>query len=256
LICKGGPRRAIVALALIAGASAIAQQGTKIHMHRDSGYAADGFLYEPSGSVPAGGVLLIHDARGITDFVREEAQRLALAGCVVVAIDLYRGRTAGESQTPAQLASGLAADEVMHDLEAAIDFLQVQPNILGKPIGVVGWGLGGDFAIRLVLAGAQVRGVAITVAKLPYPAELAHLEAALLANVAGPDNPRLATAERQLHKRGKEVDIKVYSRARDNFFDPLDVSDFRPADALDAQQRIDRFIEEELRSGGQREIVH
>ena len=247
MIGKGPVWFAVAALAFTAGAPALAQQGTKIHMHRDSGYAADGFLYEPSGIEPAGGVLFIHDARGITDLVRDGAQRLALAGCVVVAIDLYRGRTAGESQTPAQLASALAADEVMHDLNAAIDFLRAQPNLAGKPIAVVGWGLGGDFATRLVLAGAQVRGVAITVAKLPDPAELTHLKAALLANVAGPDDPRLATAERQLHEHGQKVDIKVYPQARGNFFDPQDVSDFRPADALDAQKRIDRFVEEELR---------
>jgi carboxymethylenebutenolidase len=252
LICKGVAWCAIAALALIASAPAVAQQGTKIHMHGDSGYAADGFLYEPSGIEPAGGVLLIHDARGITDLVRDGAQRLALAGCVVVAIDLYRGRTAGESQTPAQLASALAADEVMHDLNAAIDFLQAQPNVAGKPIAVVGWGLGGDFGMRLALAGAQVRGLAITVAKLPDPAELTHLKTALLANVAGSDDPRLAAAERQLHAQGQKVDIKVYSQARGNFFDPQDVSDFRPADALDAQKRIDRFVEEELRSGGKR----
>jgi carboxymethylenebutenolidase len=250
LICKGLVWCAAATLVLSAGAPALAQQGTKIHMHRDSGYAADGFLYEPSGIEPAGGVLLIHDARGITDLVRDEAQRLALAGCVVVAIDLYRGRAAGESQTPAQLASTLAADEVMHDLNAAIDFLRAQPNVAGRPLAIVGWGLGGDYATRLALAGAQVRGVAITVAKLPNSAELTHLKAALLANVAGPDEPQAAAAERQLHALGQKVDIKIYSRARGNFFDPQDVSDFRPADALDAQKRIDGFVEEELGGRG------
>lgn len=250
MICRSVAWCVIAALALVAGTPALAQQGTKIHMHGGSGYAADGFLYEPSGIEPAGGVLLIHDARGITDLVRDGAQRLALAGCVVVAIDLYRGRTAGESQTPAQLASTLAADEVMHDLNAAIGFLQAQPNIARKPIVVVGWGLGGNFAMRLALAGAPVRGVAITVAKLPNPAELSHLKAALLANVAGLDDPRPAAAERQLHEQGQKADIKVYPQARGNFFDPQEVSDFRPADALDAQKRIDGFVEEELRGGG------
>jgi carboxymethylenebutenolidase len=247
LICKGVAWCVIAALAVVAGAPALAQQGTKIHMHGASGYAADGFLYEPSGKEPAGGVLLIHDARGITDLVREGAQRLALAGCVVVAIDLYRGRTAGQSQTPAQLASTLAADDVLHDLNAAIDFLHAQPNLAGKPITVVGWGLGGDFATRLVLAGAQVRGLAVTVAKLSDPAELVHLKAALLANVAGPDDRRLTSAERQLHDHGQKADIKVYRQARGDFFDPQDVADFRAADALDAQKRTDRFIEAELR---------
>ena len=108
MICKGVAWCAIAALALIAGTPALAQQGTKIHMHGGSGYAADGFLYEPSGIEPAGGVLLIHDARGITDLVRDGAQRLALAGCVVVAIDLYRGRAAGESQTAMAAEYGVA----------------------------------------------------------------------------------------------------------------------------------------------------
>jgi carboxymethylenebutenolidase len=251
LIHRRAQLAVIAALALIVSAAATAQQGTKIHMHRDSGYAADGFLYQPSGMEPVGGVLLIHDAGGISDLVRDEAQRLALAGCVVVAIDLYHGRTAGESQTAAQLASSLAADEVLHDLNAAIDFLQAQPKISGKPIAVVGWGLGGGFATKLVLGGAKVNGIAITVAKLPDPKELVHLKAALLANVAGPDDPALATTEHQLQSQGQKADIKIYPQARGNFFDPQATSDFRSADALDAQQRTDRFVEAELHGGGQ-----
>ena len=236
------------ALTLLVSAPVTAQQGTKIHMHLGSGYAADGFLYQPAVATPTGGVILIHDARGISDLVRDDAQRLALAGCVVVAIDLYRGRTAGDSQSPAQLGSGLADDDVMHDLNAAIGFLQAQPGIERKPVAAVGWGLGAHYAIKLALASAEVRAIAITAGQLDDAAELTRIKAAVTANLAGPEDPQLASWQRGMHDHGGQADIKFYPLAHAGFFDPLQSGVFRPDDALDAQRRSDHFVVDQLRS--------
>ena len=61
---------------VLAQDAAAAPQGTKIHMHgSESGYAADGYLFQPMGAGPFAAVLLIPD-RGIADFMRVAAQSL------------------------------------------------------------------------------------------------------------------------------------------------------------------------------------
>jgi dienelactone hydrolase len=113
-----------------------AQQASKVHMHGDAGYAADGFLWEPAEHRSGGAVLVIHGSRGLSAYVRDEAQRLSALGFVAVAIDLSRG---GQTTTE---------DDALHDLHAALSFLRAQPNVRADAIGVEGWDLGGSYALR------------------------------------------------------------------------------------------------------------
>ena len=109
-------------------------------MHAAEGYAADGFLFTPQGQGPFAAVLLIHDAEGLTDYVRAAAERLAAQGNLVVAIDLYRGRSGSTAQETQQLAHELSDADAMHDLGAALGFLRSLPNVRAGAMGVAGWG--------------------------------------------------------------------------------------------------------------------
>src|SRR4051812_55568 len=55
-----------------------------------------GFVARPAGAGPFPAVLLIHDDFGLTDPVKGQARRLADAGFVSLAIDLYRGEKAAD----------------------------------------------------------------------------------------------------------------------------------------------------------------
>jgi len=206
-----------------------AQQGAKVHLHGDAGYAADGFLWEPTGHGSGGAVLVIHGARGLSGYVRDEAQQLSTAGFVALAVDLSR-----EGQSPTE-------DDALHDLQAALKFLRAQPNVRADAIGVEGWELGARYALRLARADSEIRAVAVTLARSPNADELTDLHCPLLVNLPATRDPQMLTLER---KAGSHV--KIYPHAHGGFFDPDDLANFRPQDAQDASRRILEFFAGEL----------
>ena len=100
-------------------------------------------------------VILIHEIFGLSDWAKEMADELAGEGFIVIAPDLLTGygpNGGGSSEFPSQDAtvkavSGLDADGVLADLDAAADYGKHLPAANGK-ISVVGfcWGGGKSFA--------------------------------------------------------------------------------------------------------------
>ena len=130
---------AFLLVLMLTAPGARAQQAAKIHMHADSGYAADGQLFQPQGQGPFEALLLVHDEWGVTDRFIAQAKGFADAGYVVVAIDLYRGEIPVESAQAARLGIELTEERAQHDLMAAMTFLASQPNVRSGHIAAVGW---------------------------------------------------------------------------------------------------------------------
>ncbi|HEY6707533.1 MAG TPA: alpha/beta fold hydrolase [Actinomycetota bacterium] len=108
------------------------------------------YLAEPSGPGRAG-VVLVHDWYGQLPHVRTLADELAGAGLAALAVDLYGGRTTtdpGEAETLAgemdRAAAPTRLDEAVETLKAQVD---------GGPVGVLGWSLGGMYAVGLATRG-------------------------------------------------------------------------------------------------------
>ena len=56
-----------------------------------------GFLAEPEGNGPFPAIVVIQEWWGLTDWIKENAKRMASLGYVALAPDLYRGKVAQES---------------------------------------------------------------------------------------------------------------------------------------------------------------
>jgi carboxymethylenebutenolidase len=92
-----------------------------------------GYLALPYGDGTHPAVVLIHEWWGLNDWVKQQADSLALKGYVAFAVDLYHGQVANDQETAHQLMSGLIEDEAMTTLRASTDFLRARSDVRAPP---------------------------------------------------------------------------------------------------------------------------
>lgn len=208
-----------------------------------------GILCRPAGAGPFPAVVVIHDDYGLTDWVKEQAQHLANRGFVAVAVDLYRGQGAADLMDAHILSRGLPDDQVQADLKAAVDYLGQRAEVRADAVGVLGWDIGGGYALDAALQDPRLRAV-VTCYGRPTtdPALLRPLNAPVLAIYAGKDEgipaETVAQFRAAVQKAGKRVTIEVYPASGHGFLNPAGgVAD--PA-AADAWNKIDAFLAAEL----------
>ncbi|NMI01989.1 dienelactone hydrolase family protein [Pseudonocardia acidicola] len=121
---------------------------------------------EPDGSV-RGGIVVLHEARGVTDNVRGLVASIAGDGWLAVAPHLYHRDGADEldpADTEQQVqdqVNRLDGEQVMADTDTAFGWL-ADHEITTDRMGVVGFDLGGSVA--LLVAAKRTLGAAVTVA--------------------------------------------------------------------------------------------
>jgi carboxymethylenebutenolidase len=216
-----------------------------------------GYLSTPTGDGPWPGVIVIMDALGLSDDIKAQADRLAAAGFVAFAPDLYSGR--GLKCVLATLAASRSGSGAAYaDIEAAKAWLAAREECEGD-IGIIGFCMGGGFAVQC----APRYGFA---ASAPCYGEVPK-DAAKLAGacpVVGSYGKRDLTLrgrarrlEEALDKHGVQHDVKEYPEAGHSFMNKLDVPvpgralhvvgfDYHEASAEDAWRRIIAFFGEHL----------
>jgi len=103
------------------------------------------YFAPPRGEGPFPGVVVVMDALGLSDDIKLAAERLAAAGYLAFAPDLYSGR--GLKCVMATLqASRSGAGEAYEDIEAARQWLAERADCTGR-VGIIGFCMGGGFAL-------------------------------------------------------------------------------------------------------------
>ena len=109
---------------------------------------------DPAVADVAPGVLVIQHAGGVDQFVQGMARRLAAAGFVAAAPELYH-RQDPPPDEPLERMGLLRDAEIIADSEAVLDSLGAAEGAAGRPAGVVGFCMGGRAAYLLAAASAR-----------------------------------------------------------------------------------------------------
>src|SRR3954469_21015123 len=98
----------------------------------------------PVGEGPWPGVVVLHEVFGLNDDVRQQADRLAAAGHLAVAVDLYSAGGAWRCIRATFRALADGRGKAFEDIEAVRRWLQQRPDCTGRA-GVIGFCMGGGF---------------------------------------------------------------------------------------------------------------
>jgi carboxymethylenebutenolidase len=214
--------------------------------HRIDVPTADGTLdcytFTPDGTGPWPAVIVYMDAFGIREQLGEMAQRLASHGYFVVLPNLYYRTGAFPSfDRQAVLVEGPERDRfksmiqsidstlVMRDTAAVIEMADRQDAVRRGPIGVVGYCMGGGYALTAaatfpdrVAAAASFHGGSLATQKSDSPHTLApSIRARVYVGAAeiDPSFPpeQQERLERALSEAGVDHTLEIYEGAKHGF---------------------------------------
>jgi carboxymethylenebutenolidase len=193
-----------------------------------NGSDASGYLVKPEGG-SGPGILVIQEWWGLDSGIKEMASRLAAAGFVALAPDLYHGELAAhdEMDKAGELMHSMPPDRAARDMSGAIDYLAGLDGVTGSGIGVVGFCMGGMLSF-LIAAGRPDKVVAV-VPFYGFPQgdmepDWSTLTAPIRGHMAEQDDfftPGAAKAlEAKLQGMGKDVTLTVHPGTGHAFMAP------------------------------------
>ncbi len=210
--------------------------------------ATKGYLALPQRS-PASGVILVHEWNGLNDRVRQVADALAAEGYMVLAADLYSGKTGSNPQENMALVRQTLADSarIIANLDAAARFLRARAGATGK-VATIGWCFGGGVALSYGVGGAHHQGTAMFYGRLLQdPAVLARMHHPLYGSFAAQDQGIPPDSVNKfvgaLRTAGIRNDVHVYDDVGHGFWLWVDQDPGkRSAPALDAWTRLKSYL--------------
>lgn len=219
----------------------------------------------------APGLVVIHEAGGLGEHIRDVTRRFANVGYVALGVDLYTREggppPAGDLQAILERLFSMSDATILADLEGAADTLRARADVSGR-IGCIGFCMGGRLTLLFACAsnrldaavdcwGGFIDSATFDERSTPQrptpPLEmLSRLHCPLMAAIGAQDSnpsPELGKELRQsLRQAPHETRVDIYDGAGHAFFADYRPS-YRPEPAAKLWERVVPFLDTHLKDG-------
>jgi carboxymethylenebutenolidase len=229
----------IFILAMLGIANAGAQEWAKAKLEksprhhewvnvRQGDRQVESFLAFPEVKEKATAVVVIHENRGLTDWVRNVADRLAEAGYIAIAPDLLSGAGPNAGKTSdftnddaaRRAIYELSPDQVTADLAAVSEYVAKLPAANGK-VAVGGFCWGGSQTFRFATHRPDLKGAFVFYGTGPDEASaISRIQCPVYGFYGGNDarvNATIDTSKELMSKAGKTYEPVIYEGAGHGF---------------------------------------
>jgi carboxymethylenebutenolidase len=239
----------------------------RIEIPLPDGGSMGGYLARPTGGGPHPAVLVFMEIFGINSHIRDVTERVAREGYVALAPDYFHRTGPGveygyDDEGMAKgmaLLGALVADEMVSDVDAAIEALRARDDVRGEKVGCMGFCIGGHMAYLAacengVAASASFYGGGVAAPQGPggAPSTIGRtpkIEGRILCLFGGADGfiptDQAEAVAKALEGAGRNAECVTYPGVDHGFFcDQRDAYDEKSA--TDAWERVKRLFAEEL----------
>lgn len=216
-----------------------------------NGHDAHGYLaLPPAGRGP--GLIVIQEWWGLTAHITDVADRFAAEGFVVLAPDLFGGKTTHDSDEAAQLMQDLPVEQSSRDLAGAVTYLLAHDAVTSEKLGAVGFCMGGGFVLSLAAQQGDKIGAAVPFYSVgPQPDSYTGVEAEVLGHYGESDDflpaaDARAIADKLAEESGRPVEFLFYPAGHAFFNDENLLGTYDEESARTAWTRTLEFLRSRL----------
>src|SRR5688572_18247408 len=197
-----------------------------------------------------GGIVVVHENRGLNPHIEDVARRAALAGFVSIAPDMLTplGGYPGTDDEGRTLQSKRDRNEMLEDFIAAYEFLKSNKDCNGK-VGVVGFCFGGWISNMMAVRIPDLSAAVPFYGGQPPKEDVPKIKAPLLLHYAELDtrvNEGWPAYEAALKENNKDYKAYMYASANHGFHNDT-TPRYDKASAELAWQRTVDFFKEKLK---------
>ena len=192
-----------------------------------------------------GGIVVVHENRGLNPHIEDVARRAALAGFISIAPDMLTplGGYPGTDDQGRELQSKRDRNQMLEDFIAAFDYLKASKECNGK-VGVVGFCFGGWISNMMAVRIPELAAVVPFYGGQPPVEDVPKIKAPLLLHYAELDtrvNEGWPAYEAALKENKKEYTAYIYPKTNHGFHNDTTPRYDKDAAQLAWQRTVDFF---------------
>lgn len=228
---------------------------TAYYYANSTGYLAYPSLNQTDEKEKLPAVVLIHENKGLNDYIKESADLLARNGYIVLAADLFNGEVTTDQNRSRELTTAIREnpDRAINNLKAAVEYLQSLDNVNPSRIASLGWCFGGQQSLQLAL-NSKDNPLAATVI---YYGRLSNDTQALstvswpILGIFGDKDQSISVDsvnqfQKALNETGITNEIYIYPNVGHAFANPSN-DNYAPTETADAWKKTLDFLDKYLK---------